>query len=152
MSTTIIGGLGPGLGQSVNPFDPTYELQLLKQQNQQKADAANATAAAAYKSHAAELLEENVQQRNTHQPLLTLPPPPHKQVLSADGLSIVDSTELVCDPISVIPPADTGNTGTSFVSNAASFDDQVLAGMQKIIAMLQYMETQIAAIQKKVGA
>lgn len=146
MGTTVFGGLGPGLGQSINPFDPNYQKLLLAQKNQTIADKWNADQTTQYMAKAEATRAQNVQLAAAGSPLLAMDPPPHKEVLDANG-NIIQSTDLVCSPVSVAPP-------TTGVVSSPTLQSQTPAPNQldQVIAMLQYMETQIAAIQAKLGA
>ena len=150
MGTTVIGGLGPGLGQNINPFDPNYQKLLMAQKNQAIADKWNADQTTQYMAKAEATRAQNVQLAAAGQALLTMDPPPHKQVLDAQG-NIVQSTDLVCSPVSVAPPT-TGVVSSPTLQSQNPAPDRIDLGFGQVIAMLQFMETQIAAIQAKLGA
>ena len=150
MGNTIFGGLGPGLGQDINPFDPNFQRKVLFAKNQQQADDANARAIATYTSAAANVKAQNVQLQAAGQPLLSLAPPPHKKMLDANG-NIVDSTELVCPAISVIPDPPSPNAvstgGVPVATTGIPMDRTDL-----LLLMLRALKQDIDAIKAKVGA
>ena len=148
MGTTVIGGLGPGLGLNINPFDPNYQNLLKAQKNQAIADKWNADQTTQYMARATATKAQNVELKAAGAALLQMDPPQHKQVLDTQG-NIVQSTDLVCTPVSVVPdPPTETNPISGFPMSQTPAPDQ----LDQVIAMLQYMEGQIAAIQAKLGA
>jgi hypothetical protein len=143
----IFGGLGPGLGGSINPFDPQYEQKVLAQKNQAAVDTLNAKLATEYIARANQIKAENIQQLADKLPLLTIDPPPHKWVLDANG-NQVQSTDLVTTPMSVIPDPPTAGQASpgQIVSTTSATDreDLLLIKVDRLAAML-------AAIAAKLG-
>ena len=147
MGTQIFGGLGPGLGLDINPFDPEYQTKLLRAANQAQADQANARAVQVYQNSAANAKAQN---NAAGKVIATLPPPPHKKILDSLG-NIIDSTELVCEPISVAPDAPTAPPSSPtgvFPNSSAPFATQQL---DQILAMLRVLKSDLDAIKAKLG-
>ena len=150
MGTQIFGGLGPGLGLDINPFDPEYERKIAIAKNQAEADKENSADAENYRKRAADLKQANIQQLAAHQPLFTLDPPRHKRVVDTNG-NIIDSTDLVCEPISVIPDAPTGPpsspTGAFPTQGGPMPTDQLV----QVLAMLRVLKSDLDAIKAKLS-
>jgi hypothetical protein len=143
----IFGGLGPGLGGSINPFDQDYEKKVLAQKNQQAVDTLNAKNAADYINKATQIKVVNIQGLADHQPLVTIDPPPHKWVLDALG-NQVQSTDLVTPAMSVVPdPPTAGQAAPGQIVSATPAtdrEDMLLIKVDRLTAML-------AAIAAKLG-
>lgn len=148
MGTTVFGGLGPGLGQTVNPFDPDWIRRQTIAKQQQIADRDNAAKAAQYLGKAHDYLAQNVQLQAAGKALLTLEAPPFKEVVDGSG-NIVASTEFVTSPVSVIPPQGAAPVQFGPAVQAANAPPDRL---DQVIAILAYLGEQLAAIRAKLGA
>jgi hypothetical protein len=139
MGTVLFSGLGPGLGATINPFDPDYEKKLLAANRQASADTANTKLATEYVARAKDTKERNIQQQANHLPLLTIDPPPHKWIIDANG-NQVQSTDLVTSPLSVIPDPPVGaappqNVMPVSASMPMDRTDLLLARVDRLTAM-----------------
>ena len=161
MGTTIFGGLGPGLGMNINPFDPDYQKKELIAKNQSQVDAQNARAAKEYTDHATQVKADNTARAALKPPvpLVAIDPPPHKLVLSADGMTVIPATDLVCDPISVMPdqpPTPTvAGQGVSFTVGQTISDANIPRIVQMLMVLyseIESIKTDIAAIKAKLSA
>ncbi len=149
MGATVIGGLGPGLGQSINPFDPDYVKKLtLSQSEQPMIDKLNADAKANYLQKAHDYLQQNISLQASGQPLLHLDPPPFKIVLDGQGGQMTTS-EYVTPPLSVIPPvaAASGVAAGAFPKAAAAAVDRT----DQLIAMIMILKQDLEVIKAKLG-
>ena len=145
--TVIFPGLGPGLGGTIDPFDPDFEKKVLVAKNQAAVDKYNTDEAAKYLSHAAQIKAENKGNAAAHVPLLTIDPPPHKHGLSADGLTEITLTDLVTAPVSVLPDPDTGDTGL-----ASGIVPVLPDKLDRVTAMLMAMNGKLDRLIAKTGA
>jgi len=138
---TVFPGLGPGLGLTIDPFDPDYEKKVLIATEQAEIDKENAAAVTKYKQDAANVKEQNQNLFNSGRgPLLTLDPPPHKLGLNTSVFPPmqIQLTDLVCDPISVAPDTSGGQPSAGEGPGMVAHDpfSTVLANQAHMTQML----------------
>jgi len=147
MGTQVFGGLGPGLGMTVNPFDPQWvKKQTISQSEQPMIDKENSDAKANYLQKAHDYLSQNISLQASGKPLLVLDPPPYALALDANGQQYT-TNQYVTSPLSVIPPVPAGNPTPQNVmpvsaTPAADRTDQ-------IIAMLMIMKQDLEMLKAK---
>jgi len=137
---TVFPGLGPGLGLTIDPFDPDYEKKVLIATEQTEIDKENTAAVTKYKQDAANVKEQNQNLFNSGQPLLAIAAPPHKLGLDTSVFPPVQIqlTDLVTDPISVAPDTSGGQPSAGAGPGMVAHDpfSTILANQAHILQML----------------
>ncbi len=146
-ATTVIGGLGPGLGQSVNPFDPNTVKIAMIAQLQKQADAANAAAAAQYLQTSQDWLTNAVSARDAGRPIPTITDPPLKiHVDPNTGVETKGPDAVAQKPVLPAPSGNAGSGGLIANPNAPPDRlDQVMAGLSQMWSLLQAIQTKVAS-------
>lgn len=150
---TVVPGLGPGLGQSVNPFDPAFQKQALIKTLQAQADTANAAAQAAYLLKSQDWLVNAVAARDAGQPIPPISDPPLKiHVDPVSGAQTTGPDAVASKP--VLPaPSGTPGTGGLIASQNPPPDriDAITAGLSQMWQMISQIQTDIKQIKAKLG-
>lgn len=150
-STTVISGLGPGLGQSVNPFDSSVQTQQKIAALVQQAANANAAAKAAYLQKAQDWLTDAVHDRDLNMPIPPVPAPPQAQHVDPNTGVMTLGPDLVAQaPVLPAPIQNNGSNGAIASSTPAPDRiDQIMSGLGQMWTLLQNLSSQVASCSAK---
>jgi hypothetical protein len=153
MGTTVIGGLGPGLGQSINPFSQEFQKQQLINTLTQQAQTANARAAATYLQTAQDWLTNAVMARDSGRAIPPLADPPLEIHVDQTTGAQASGPDFVAQKPTLPPATGVQSTGTIASTNAPPDRiDQLLAGMAAMYNVVAQLQQEVAAIKGHLGA
>lgn len=154
MGSTVIGGLGPGLGQSINPFSPEYQKVQLINTLTQQAQTANAHAAAAYAQKAQDWLINAVMARDSGRPISPLEDPPLMIHVDQTTGAQTSGPDFAAAKPTLPPPTGTLGSNGAIASTNPPPDriDQLLSGMAAMYTIITELQAEIQAIKGHIGA